>query len=252
MAQLGMNQIQGYLEGREFSSGLQVRVVPTSPGPAPATDRQAWILALCAGQRVVHLGCCDHVPLIRDKIAAGIWLHGRLTTAASQCLGVDVDADAVRYLRDELGYDNVVCADLSRDAPARLTSGGWDWMVAGEIVEHLDDPVRFLSQLRETAVSHCRGLVVTVPNALRLENGLLALRGIECVNTDHRYWFTPFTIAKVLTRAGFRCESVDFVHSYPPPAPRGIRSWLASRLLRRRPMLRDTLVATALFRPPPA
>lgn len=36
----------------------------------------------------------------------------------------------------------------------------------------------------------------------------------EQINTDHRYWFSPHTIAKVMVRAGIRPEEVLFVDQY--------------------------------------
>jgi len=50
-------------------------------------------------------------------------------------------------------------------------------------------------------------IIITVPSALRFRN----LNGMkECINTDHRYWFTPFTIAKVCIEAGIYPEKLLF------------------------------------------
>lgn len=36
--------------------------------------------------------------------------------------------------------------------------------------------------------------------------------GIELINTDHKYWFTPFTIGKVLLQAGIKPIELFFAN----------------------------------------
>lgn len=49
---------------------------------------------------------------------------------------------------------------------------------------------------------------MTVPNALSKINFELAQKNIECINTDHKYWFTPYTTIKVLNEAGYKLEQL--------------------------------------------
>ena len=57
--------------------------------------------------------------------------------------------------------------------------------------------------------------VITVPNALCFTRKAVFMNGFERINTDHRYWFTPYTIAKVMYEAGIMPEECCFV-SYAP------------------------------------
>jgi hypothetical protein len=69
----------------------------------------------------------------------------------------------------------------------------------------------------------------------------------ELINSDHRYWFTPYTLAKVVTRAGFTSLRLGFVENGVPRSRGGIRRALKQRLLRMHPALREVLVMEASF-----
>ena len=236
-----------YLRGDAFSNGLEFLLPGTDP-EGFAVDRLQYLEAACRGKRVLHLGCCDHPPLIRQRIAENRWLHGRLTAVAGRCLGVDIDAEAVAIVRDQLGRADVLCADLSESVPPEVQAGKpWDLLVAGEIVEHLDNPVLFLAGLRQNLKGLCPEIMVTAPNAFRQANFRHVLSDLEHVNTDHRYWFTAFTLAKVLTRAGFTPVGFDYVDGSLARRPRSLKSAFQQWRRKRHPALRETLIMAARF-----
>jgi hypothetical protein len=35
---------------------------------------------------------------------------------------------------------------------------------------------------------------------------------LEIINSDHRFWFTPYTIAKVLVSAGYNPEKITYAN----------------------------------------
>ncbi len=235
---------RAYLQGREFSNALRFRL----PGPRTAalTDRASWLANAVKGKRVVHVGCVDHLPLIEEKLRQGRWLHRRLCVSSVRCLGVDIDADGIRYVRDVLGLDDVICGDIAAGPIPEIVSASWDVMVVGEVLEHLGNPADFLASLSKSYRDCCRRLLVSAPNALRLENGVFALVSREVVNSDHRCWYSPYTLAKVLTEAGFHVTEVSLVTAHPVRL-RGIISgiaWFANKTF---PGLRNTVVAAAEF-----
>jgi len=236
-----------YLRGEAFSSGLEFPL-PGSDPDGFATDRLMYLEGVCRGKRVLHLGCCDHPPLIRQKIAENRWLHGRLTAVAQTCLGLDIDAQAVAMVREQIGHTNVILADLSESVPPEVQAGKpWDILVAGEIVEHLDNPVLFLAGLGRNLKGLCSGIIITVPNAFRDTNFRRLRSGTEFINSDHRYWFTPYTLAKVLTRAGYTPQRFAFVESVVPGHARGVRGAWRQRQLKEYPALREALIMEASF-----
>lgn len=232
-----------YLSGEEFSNGLRLKIAQPERSVPTRIER---LERLARGRKVIHVGCVDHIPLIEQKIERGTWLHARLHGTADRCLGLDIDAEGVAYLQEKLGYEDVVQCDVIADpVPPSITAERWDVMILGEIVEHLDNPVIFLSSMREKYAAVVDRLVITVPNAFRIENFLMARRHQEFINTDHRFWFTPYTLAKVVTEAGLEVESFQFCQSYP--IPKVLLPKLL--LLRRYPALRDNLVLTARLTP---
>jgi len=236
-----------YLRGEAFSSAIEFPL-PESDSEGFNVDRLMYLEDLCRGQRVLHLGCCDHPPLIRQKIAENRWLHGRLTAVAKTCLGVDIDAEAVAMVRDQIGHKNVILADLSATTPPEVQAGQpWDFLVAGEIVEHLDNPVHFLASLRKNLTGLCAQIIVTVPNAFRQSNLRHVLKRREQINSDHRFWFTPYTLAKILTRAGFTPVSYDLVDISLARRPNSIKNVFQQWRRKNHPALRDNLIMLARF-----
>ena len=83
----------------------------------------------------------------------------------------------------------------------------------GEIVEHLNDPVSFLKTLKEKFKDKVDRIVVTCPNAMFYKNIIDFAQKRERINTDHRYWFTPYTISKVMQCADIEVEEFSFATS---------------------------------------
>lgn len=231
-----LNEAQDYLTGAKFSSAYFLALGRRHP----YVGRVPLVASLCADQRVIHVGCVDHLPLIEEKIARGNWLHGEITRVASACMGLDINREGIDFLRAR-GIGNVHFHDILGDEP--LPGGAdeaWDVMVLGEVLEHIDNPVLFLQRLRARYQGRLARVVLTVPNAFSFENIKLAAGAREYINTDHRFWFTPFTLAKVLTSAGFTVQGFAFCDGFPRPL------WLPSGIIcRLLPAYRDTVVMVA-------
>jgi hypothetical protein len=231
-----MNAIDSYLSGESFSDDLHYRPPIISHPRARGELLTQWV----AGRRVLHVGFADHAPLIASRIAQGTWLHGRLTRSAVVCLGIDVNVQAVAIARS-LGFDNVRELDIfSDEALEALAAGHFDLVLVPDVIEHLADPAAFLRRLVRCLPD--AEFVVTVPNALSLRNALQALRGQERINTDHRAWFSPFTLLKVLADAGLQAQAV---HGCPVHASGSLRSRGLRVLTRWRPIWSDVLLVRA-------
>ncbi|MBN1200109.1 MAG: hypothetical protein JXA23_12200 [Bacteroidales bacterium] len=155
-------------------------------------------------KRVIHLGFADHIGLIESKLAKNQWLHKRLMDVTDQCIGIDLNEEAVNFVKEKIGIDKVYTYNLTESPPfSEITNHAWDLMILGEIIEHIDNPVLFLKILKEKYGSCVRSLVITAPNAFRFKNSKAFLTKEEYINSDHRYWFTPYTLAKIGIRAGW-------------------------------------------------
>ena len=233
------SSVEDFLSGAEFDSGLRV---PVATPEKRVVYRMNHLEALATGKQVLHVGCVDHLPLIEEKIRRGAWLHSRLDQRAARCLGIDIHREGLAYMKDKLGYEDVVYCDFIQDPVApEIKAQHWDLMILGELIEHIDNPVQFLSAIREKYAPHVDHLVITTPNAFRIENFLNAFRQNEHINSDHRYWFTPYTLGKVVVQAGMQVDGFQYCQGHPIPGVYFPKDWL----LRRRPAYRDTLVMTA-------
>lgn len=225
-----------YLAGTCFSDDLAWRPEIIGHQEPRGDLLTAWV----AGQRVLHVGFADHVPLIGRRVADGSWLHARLTRSASDCQGIDINAEGVAQAR-ELGFSNVHQLDIFSDAaPAMLAAWSPDMVLVPDVIEHLPDPAAFLRRLVQCLPD--AEFVVSVPNGLSLRNTVHAAGGVERINTDHRAWFSPFTLSKVLADAGLACRSL---HGCNVSAPGTLKGWALHAVVRGRPIWADVLLACA-------
>jgi len=168
-----------------------------------------------SGKSVLHLGCLDHQNLIEEKFKRKQWLHAELSASASRCLGIDVDKQTAEFVKAKLGYDNIILHDFTSGVEFSGSNEQWDYAVLGELLEHVDNPVQFLQAIRKNFEKNTKYLVITVPNAWTKTTMHYANRSEEIINSDHRYWFTPYTLAKVILRSGFELDSIHFTNRVP-------------------------------------
>lgn len=208
------DEVLKHLTGEKFSNGLRILVAEPEN---TIVNRVEFIKNLVKGKKVIHLGFTDHIPLIKDKIRNNNWLHKILCESAELCIGVDIYKEAVDYVRDNFNVDDIYTHDVTGDEKlTRITENQWDFLIIGEVLEHIDNPVYFLNRIKNNYGQYIKNIVVTVPNAFDISNIKLLKKNTELINTDHRYWFTPFTLAKVCVRAGFEIDYYSFCNSYLP------------------------------------
>ncbi len=230
-----------YLIGNKFDNGLRIR---WEFDDTKLTSRLQYLSHICQNKHIIHLGCLDHnFETITRKIANNTWLHKKLTDVSACCLGVDIDPILINSIK-EIGIDNVICSDLSiDDVRPEITSRQWDYLVCGEIIEHIDNPVMFLSAIRQRYASFIKRIIVTVPNSLSLGYIKNAFKTVESINTDHRYSFTPYNISKILVISGYHLEKINMVLHFDPK----MRGPLHRFILKQFPLLRSDIIVEASF-----
>jgi hypothetical protein len=216
-----------HLHGRRFSNGRAFDL----GNRGPALRRSDRLVQLVTGRRVLHIGCCDHLPLIEQKMAGGLYLHQNLSRVAATCVGVDTNVEGVQLLR-RLGFSETYLPDEVPDTGAQQP---YDICLLADVIEHVGDPVTFLRSMRRYSF---KSLVVVTPNAFRWRN---SLPGPELINTDHRFWFSPYTLCRVLVDAGYEPEQVELCHGDHATW----RGALAARVLDVFPRWRETLLVQA-------
>jgi 2-polyprenyl-3-methyl-5-hydroxy-6-metoxy-1,4-benzoquinol methylase len=137
---------------------------------------------------------------------------GAAIKARQKCrvVGIELDPRAAAIARKRI--DDVYQGDVREIVS--LIHERFDWIVGGDIVEHLDEPWSFLADLRR--ISKPGGhLLLSLPNLANVSvvNDLLRGRfdyvymGLTCAG--HLRFFTRRSIADMLDIAGWNVESIE-------------------------------------------
>lgn len=225
-----------------------VSISAGSPTDHPKLElfRDKFISQVCAGKKVIHMGCSDHLPVIDQKRKEGTWLHDSLLKTTALCYGIDIDPTTIDLLTNTYKVPNLFCCDATATVPDPIRSEGpWDIMLAGELIEHIDDPVMFLRGIHKTWKGLVNELIITTPNAFSYVNFRHATQHVEWNNPDHRYWYSPHTLGKICYEAGFTPHEFFFVNKNASKSRRFFDhvKFLNSRY----PMLRTTIVMKCKF-----
>jgi hypothetical protein len=202
-------KILKYLKGDEFSNSL---IVDLDRSKYQVRSREEVITEIIKDKDVIHLGCSDHIPIIREKMAVNKWLHKLITENSGNCIGVDIDKESIDFVINELGFTNVIHGNILTDDLKELSDKQWDYVVFGEILEHIDNPVEFLSTFRAKYGNNVKRFIITVPNIYNRKALGNMLKFKEAINSDHRFWFTPYTLSKVLVSSGYLPENISFTN----------------------------------------
>lgn len=142
---------------------------------------------LCAGQRVLHVGCADWP--ITDPATS---LHLALEPHCARLDGLDPHAEALDALRPH------VAGELFTDF-VQVTAS-YDLVLVPEVLEHVPDVAGFLAQVEAV---DAQLFLISVPDAFQCgarhfdyleETGMF----LEAVHPDHNAWYSPYTFANTL------------------------------------------------------
>jgi len=163
-------------------------------------DRFACLEPLLARRHVVDLGVVDARPergAAGDRTARADLLFRRIHAQNADVLGIDRDAAGIAALASE-GF-RVLCADVEDLALEER----FDLLVAGELIEHLSNPGRFLSGLRRIAAPGA-ALFLSTPNPFAARQlGKVVRRGRPAVHEDHVAWYDPLVLGRLCRASGW-------------------------------------------------
>ena len=114
--------------------------------------------------------------------------------------------------KEKYGFDNILLRDITGPVIPEISAKTWDYAILGELLEHIDNPVSYLGEIREKYQHVIDKIIITVPNVLTEQSFAAARRSSELINSDHRYWFSPYTIAKVMLQAGMELDEIFFAN----------------------------------------
>jgi ubiquinone/menaquinone biosynthesis C-methylase UbiE len=189
---------------RDYYEELWERL-PDDLAPPDQPSRLRFALAnLRPGDRVLDLGC-----------GAGDFTAA-FAQAGAAPVGVEVAEAALRRARAR--HPGLPFRLAPIDGPLPLRDSSFDVVWAGEVIEHVADTARWLSEVRRVLVPSGR-LLVTTPSHGRLR---LALGGIARYSEplgDHLHLYTARSLRGLLSEFGFDQVQVRGVGG-PPLARR--------------------------------
>jgi len=167
-------------------------------------DRIGYIAAACRQRRVLDLGAMDETAW-QSKRGRGAWLHEEISRTALSVDGVDNSAlippEGLRTApnaiirRGDVGDPERIVAALAATP---------DVVVAGELIEHLENPLEFFRRIARIERLSGRALILSTPNATALHNVLIGLARRESTHHDHLCVLSYKTLTTLCARAGFR------------------------------------------------
>jgi 2-polyprenyl-3-methyl-5-hydroxy-6-metoxy-1,4-benzoquinol methylase len=160
---------------------------------------QEFLSTFVQGKSVLDVGCVDHSASVERE---DHWLHKHLARSAQSILGLDILESDAAELRQR-GYE-VVCGDAMNVSLNQT----FDVVVAGEIIEHIDDPAAFVTNLARHLNQQGR-LVMTTPHAFFFLHFLESIfsSAERRWNPQHVAWYCPFTLENLLSRNNLEIES---------------------------------------------
>jgi 2-polyprenyl-3-methyl-5-hydroxy-6-metoxy-1,4-benzoquinol methylase len=185
---------------REYYEDLWQRLPAELEPPGLNLRLEHLRAGVCPGDRALDLGCGD--GLFTEELA-------RTGAAAT---GADVAQAALDRARARHPQLDFRLAQI--DGPLPFDDGSFDVVWASEVIEHVADTARWLSELRRVMSPGGR-LLLTTPNHPR---AFLLVRGIERYSnplSDHLHLYTRHSMHGLLNEFGF--EPVQVRTAGGPP-----------------------------------
>lgn len=173
---------------RDYYEDVWARLPPDLSPPDWSLRRGFLLGEVRSGDRALDLGCGD------GAFAAV------LTEAGAEVVGADVAEAALARARQR--HPSLDFRIVPVDGALPFGDGAFDLVWSSEVIEHVADTARWLSEVRRVLAPGGR-LLVTTPSHGRLR---VALRGIEHFSPplgDHLHLYTKASLRLLLDEFGF-------------------------------------------------
>lgn len=122
--------------------------------------------------------------------------------------GVDFDRIAIDVATRRFSLENVLAMPLE-DFFAKVSLPQFDIITCFEVIEHIDNPLRFLSYIRDALNPHGR-VFLSTPSRERM----LARANIWDYPPNHLTRWSEEAMSRVAQRAGFQIKSVEYADQF--------------------------------------
>jgi ubiquinone/menaquinone biosynthesis C-methylase UbiE len=198
---------------KDYYEDLWARL-PRELEPPDLERRRRFLLdELRAGDRVLDLGCGD-----------GTFAGLAADAGATRVVAADVAEGALA--RAAARFPQLELELVPFDGPLPFADGAFELVWSSEVIEHVADTARWLSEVRRVLVPRGR-LLLTTPDHGRLR---LLLGGISSYSDplgDHLHLYTAGSLRELLVGFGF--DSVRVAAAGGPPLARRLLLARAAR-----------------------
>ncbi len=160
-------------------------------------------------KKVLDIGVAEHSV---DYIEKETWKHGKISSVAKSCLGVDI----IEPLVDQLNLRgfNVKCVDATSDIDL---GERFDVIYIGDVIEHVHNTTALIS----FAARHLENdgkILVSTPNPFSRKFFRRFKRddGAMMINLDHIAWITPTQALEIARRANIDLVAYHLIKKLSP------------------------------------
>ena len=135
-------------------------------------------------------------------------------------------------------------ADSYQSIVDKIKNNHFDVLLISDVIEHIGDPLTFLKDINRVFKNVVDRIIITTPNAFRLENFLSAYKNEEVINTDHKFWFSQYTLSKLIIESGFEIKGVGMCQHLIGGYTKAFKNFIVNLF----PNLKQTLVFEFVFK----
>lgn len=156
-----------------------------------------------AGKSVLDVGCTNYEGEPRFGL-----VHGLILQTCARCVGLDLTPAVLRLPpHDKARY-------FQGNAEEFCLPETFDTIFAGDVIEHLSNPGRFLEQARKM-VHASSDLVVVTPNPYSFRSLVGVLRRFEpAIHPEHTMLMPIAGMSELASRHGFRVKQIYLVEDH--------------------------------------
>lgn len=159
----------------------------------------------CKNKNVLDIGSVQHNP---ENYKSKYWVHKALKEVSSSIVGIDLYKSGVDYL-NKRGF-NMIFADAQQFELGKT----FDVIMAGDIIEHLEDFSGFIESCKRHMHSESR-LLISTPNPWYWRYIVKAALSKEVSsNPEHTCWLCPRTLRQLLSRHDMYIGEIVFGSTY--------------------------------------
>ena len=194
--------------------------------PKPV-NRIDYLCQAAKNNHILDLGALDETAYLVKKNSEH-WVHKRLAQEASFVRGVDISDLIANESLKPFENSTIEYGDVYNLEPIISRFGAPDLIVAGELIEHLPNSLKFLQNMKEISALNGTRILLTTPNACCIHNAIIGLFRRESTHQDHLAIFSFKTINTLLKRANFESwKCLPYYMKFPEmiSKTKGLQKW---------------------------